>query len=129
MNRSFRLRFDQMREGNPTRSDEEGEAPLSTAALQERPRNLGVIWPDGRQYFFAYAYLVAGEFKGNGENNVVQLQFSAHLVTIQGYGLEPLFLDIMEQTIRWIVVQDERYTVIEENSTVWVTNVQIEAKT
>lgn len=127
MSQGFRLRFDQMRESNPTQSDATAQ-PSESNPFWDRPRNLGLVWPDGRRYFLSYAYLIAGECKSNGTNTVIQLQFSAHVVTLLGYGLDELFLDLVEQRVRWIVVQEERYQALDEAQAV-VMDVQIELKT
>jgi hypothetical protein len=58
MNREFKLRFDQMKESNPTQPEDalssQNTSEYETAAS---PRSLCLIWPSGKQMFFSYAYL------------------------------------------------------------------------
>lgn len=113
MNREFKLRFDQMREGNPSKAEEEGadENLLSPSAPA---RSLCLVWPNGRRFFLNYAYLMAGELKIVGEKNEILLYFSSHTVILRGYGLKTLFSELLEQLTRQIRAVDERYVTAED---------------
>jgi hypothetical protein len=109
MNQGFKLRFDQMREGNPTGSADAAGPDGVSVYPSPSGRTLCLVWPEGRRFFLNYAYLVAGEFRVDGEVNLIQLEFTSHLVTIQGYGLHPLFTDLLDHLPRWIEMTDPRY--------------------
>jgi len=112
MNRSFKLRFDQMKEGNPA----EGEPQASALPEEEftRPLNLCLVWPDGKRFFLSYSYLIAGEFNPEGETNQIQLYFTTYRVSLKGYGLETLFLALLEQLPHQLMAIEPRYVVSEE---------------
>ncbi len=111
MNRDFKLRYDQMREGDPSKTEE----PLPHdpgSGLFHAPghaRNLCLVWPDGKRFFLNYAYLIAGELNLGGEKNEIKLRFSSHTVTLSGYGLESLFMALTDHFPRVIFAVDERY--------------------
>lgn len=123
MSQGFRLRFDQMREGDPTAAA--GGEPESFPTSGQA-RNLCLVWPDGRWAFFNYAYLVAGEFKPDGEMNEIRLNFSAHTVTLLGYGLSALFTALLEHLPRFVVAVDERYRSMEESQSAVVVEMRVE---
>lgn len=117
MNREFKLRFDQMREGDPSKM----EKPVQTETGNDmfhtlvHARNLCLIWPDGKRLFLNYAYLLAGEFTIGSEKNEIKLSFSSHTATLKGYGLEALFMELLDHLPRIIIALDERY-VTEDSS-------------
>lgn len=116
MNREFKLRFDQMREGNPAKPEDSGspETESETGPLSGYTRTLCLIWPNGRRFFLNYAYLLAGELKIVGEKNEILLYFSSHTVMLRGYGLKTLFSELLEQGPRRIRAADERYVTAED---------------
>lgn len=111
MNREFKLRYDQMREGDPAKT-EESAPPTADSGLYHAPghaRNLCLVWPDGKRFFLNYAYLIAGELNLDGEKNVILLHFSSYTVTLAGYGLEMLFRELLDHLPKIIFALDERY--------------------
>ena len=112
MNRSFKLRFDQMKEGNPAEAE-----PQASALPEEgftRPLNLCLVWPDGKRFFLSYSYLIAGEFDPEGETNRIQLHFTTYRVSLKGYGLETLFTALLEHLPHQLIAIEPRYVVSEE---------------
>lgn len=114
MNREFKLRFDQMKESNPTQPEEalssQNPSEYETAAS---PRSLCLIWPSGKQMFFSYAYLISAEFDPEGEANEINLHFSSHDIVVRGYGLADLFTDLSEHLTRFITAVNPRYALDE----------------
>ncbi|WP_273213292.1 hypothetical protein [Runella zeae] len=108
MNREFKLRFDQMREGNPSKAEEEG-ADENLLLPSAPARSLCLVWPNGRRFFLSYAYLMAGELNLSREKNEIMLYFSSHTVTLRGYGLESLFTELMQHLPSLIYQSEERY--------------------
>lgn len=114
MNPNFRLRFDQMRESTPTERPE-ASVPDDQASDTTRyeivghVRNLCLGWPDGRRMFLNYAYLVACEYMPGDDKNSIRLSFSSHTVALNGYGLETLFMALLDHLPRLIMAEDERY--------------------
>ena len=127
MNQGFKLRFDQLRDNDPT-----GPADGSDMLLVEQyptngnTRNVCLVWPDGRRAFLNYAYLVAGEYEPNGETNVIRLGFSSHNVTLQGYSLEPLFMALLDHLPRIITAIDPRYVLDEDRESSVVISIVLE---
>jgi len=115
MSQDYKLRYDQIREGDPTKSNT--SAPSKKDELMEvyqtpsHARNLCLVWLDGKRMFFNYAYLVSGEYSANGEKNVILLHFASYMVQLQGYGLEALFMSILDHSPKIITMTDERYVV------------------
>ncbi|MEJ7659601.1 MAG: hypothetical protein WKG07_08225 [Hymenobacter sp.] len=116
-----------MRENNPTKPNDP-LAPLLQNTAYETPghaRNLCFIWPDGKQHFINYAYLVGGELTTGGETNVVILNFSAYTVTLKGYRLEQIFHALLDHLPRCVTVMDKRYSdSIDEDQSV-VTDISV----
>lgn len=112
MNRNFKLRFDQMKESNPAEAE-----PQASALPEEeftRPLNLCLVWPDGKRFFLSYSYLIAGEFDPEGETNRIHLYFTTYRVSLKGYGLEALFMALLEQLPHQLMAIEPRYVVSEE---------------
>jgi len=114
MNPNFRLRFDQMRESAPTErpdTDRTDDAAGDTTRYETtgHVRNLCLGWPDGRRMFLNYAYLVACEYAPGDDKNSICLSFSSHTVTLNGYGLETLFMALLDHLPRVIMAVDDRY--------------------
>lgn len=101
---------------------------LDTYAQPGYSRQLCLGWPDGRRMFFNYAYLMAGEFDPNGEKNIIKLIFSSHTVLLQGYGLEPLFMDLLDQLPRQLMAIDPRYVLDDEPQKTVITGIVVEKK-
>jgi hypothetical protein len=117
MNREFKLRYDQMREGDPAKTEETAQ-PNTDSGLYHAPghaRNLCLVWPDGKRFFLNYAYLIAGELNLDGEKNVILLHFSSHTVTLAGYGLGALFRELLDHLPRIIFAVDERYIMADDS--------------
>ncbi|MCK8491756.1 hypothetical protein M0L20_07820 [Spirosoma sp. RP8] len=108
MNQGFKLRYDQMRQSNPTGSDPQ-TVDQNDHSSPGHVRNLCFNWPDGKRMFFNYAYLIACEFNPESDKNAIQLVFSSHIVTLHGYGLDPLFISLLDHLPRFITMIDERY--------------------
>ncbi|SFF14879.1 hypothetical protein [Spirosoma endophyticum] len=129
MNQGFKLRYDQLRENDPTSS--ENELNLQEAELYTGPdhsRNVCLVWPDGRRAFFNYAYLVAVEFEPNTEKNLIKLSFSSHHVALQGYSLQALFMTLLDHLPRIITATDSRYVLDTDRNKPIVIEMLIEKK-
>lgn len=109
MNHGFKLRFDQMRESDPASTNEVGQDAAMLYETAGHVRNICFVWPDGKKAFYNYAYLVAGEFEPNGEQNEIRLSFSSHNVTLKGYSLETLYMALLDHLPRIITASDPRY--------------------
>ncbi len=123
MNREFKLRFDQMREGNPSKAEEDADENLLPNSAPAR--SLCLVWPNGRRFFLSYAYLMAGELHLSREKNEILLYFSSHTVTLRGYGLESLFTELMQHLPRLIYQSEERYVTPEQNQGAFATQIEV----
>ncbi|GCC49832.1 hypothetical protein SanaruYs_00460 [Chryseotalea sanaruensis] len=84
-------------------------------AFYDMPGNARMVtfaWPDGRELFLNYAYLVSGEITEAGETTTLFLTFTTHQITIKGHGLQELFVSLTGQTAKTLRKQDPRYTAI-----------------
>ena len=111
MSQDFRNRYEQLRASDPTKPENASETTES-GSFYETPghsRNLCLVWPDGRRMFLSYAYLAAGKFAVESEFNIINLYFSLHTVTVKGYALESLFMQLLDQMPRLISESDSRY--------------------
>ena len=130
MDHGFKTRFDQMRENNPASS--EAKQPIQIVPNHDTfhpigyARNLCLGWPEGRRCFFNYAYLITAEFLPGQDMNLIRLEFSSHQVVLKGYGLEALFMQLLDHLPRIITAVDARYTVnrVEEEGLVISVEVQ-----
>ena len=111
MNPEFKLRVDQMRQGDPSKSDNRFGSDGDTAVshLAGYARNLCLVWPDGRRHFLNYAYLVGGEFIVGEDMNQITLNFSSYTAVLKGYGLQSLFLELLDHSPKIISAVDPRY--------------------
>ena len=108
MSQDFKLRFDEMKQGNPTRADEtlrpsDNDYFDSTAAV----RNLCLVWPDNRMKFYNYAYLVSGDYVP--DESSILLTFTTDKVVIKGTMLVTLFEALLAHLPRKLVCAGERY--------------------
>ncbi|WP_375447214.1 hypothetical protein [uncultured Fibrella sp.] len=125
MNHGFKLRFDQMRESDPTSTNEVGQ---DTAKLYETPghaRNICFVWPDGKKAFYNYAYLIATEFEPHDDRNMITLNFSSYQISLSGYHLESLFMALLDHLPRIVTALDARYALAEETQTPIVIEIKV----
>lgn len=129
MSHGFKLRFDEMRESDPTNSDstkqDENELFYQSSG---HARNVCFVWSNEKRLFLNYAYLVSGEFNPNEEKNLITLTFSSHTVSLHGYNLETLFTALMEHLPRIIFEVDSRYALGSELRDVIIVEIIVEKK-
>ncbi len=116
MSQGFKLKFDQMRESNPAKQDA-GTGSPSKAYDEFYPeagntRNLCFVWRDGRRTFINYSYLISAEYLP--DESCIVLTFTSQTLVLKGVNLEPLFYELMHQSVRQITCTDERYNVVSE---------------
>jgi hypothetical protein len=130
MSQDLKLRFDQMRNNNPAKPVVEKPAePEDGNRLSHaygNVRNLRLVWPDGNQSFFNYAYLIRADFSPGDDLNIIHLGFSGQDITIKGYGLEELFEQLVDHLPRTITAIDPRYIPVELVDGVFVIEIKIE---
>ncbi|WP_319480257.1 hypothetical protein [uncultured Draconibacterium sp.] len=84
------------------------------------------VWPDGNEQAFAYAHLSKVTFSLTDDVNIIEAAFTKEQLTIKGYRLHQLYLDLINHTVNQIVVKDERYTQLSsENEEPYVTEVEV----
>lgn len=129
MSHGFKLRFDEMRESDPTNLDktQTNEVPefYQTAG---HARNICFIWSNERRLFLNYSYLIACEFNPNDEKNQIKLIFSSHTVSLIGYNLLPLYTALLDHLPRFIREIDSRYVLEGESEEVIVVEIIVEKK-
>lgn len=125
MSHGYKLRFDQMKENNPTPSESDPQNEGNYYPTKGSIRNLALIFKDGNIRGFPYAFIVDYFFKVNDENNVIILELSSKTISLIGYKLWPLYWEIFDQTPRIIQEVDKRYATGTESA---VTKIVIEEK-
>ena len=130
MSQDYKLRYDQIWEGDPTKSNtpapSKKDESMEVYQTPSHARNLCLVWLDGKRMFFNYSYLISGEYSANGEKNIILLHFASYTVQLQGYGLEPIFMSILDHSPKIITMIDERY--MQDNSEATVMNILVERK-
>ncbi len=125
MSQDFRSRYSEMRENDPTSPDSPGEKNSDGNdhyVTHSNVRNIAFIWPDGRQLFLNYSYLVSGEY--SPDTATIVLLFTTHKVMLKGLKLIDLFDDLMAHLPRVIVCTDARYNMLSDSGPV-VNEVQV----
>lgn len=128
MSQGFKLRYDELREGDPSKPENNKEE-LEAGQIYRGPghaRSLCLIWPDNTRMFFNYAYLISGTFTIGEERNMIRLNFSGHTVQLGGYALELLFMQLLEHTTRIVIATEERYLMDMPANEVLVTEISVE---
>jgi hypothetical protein len=130
-NRKFKLKYDELREGNPAKQPDEDAASSSEITHEHyngpgNIRNLTFAWPDGRRMFLNYAYLVACELSTTDEKNMIVLHFTSHVLTLKGYELEKLFVYLGNQTASIVNQIDPRYIEGFDEKNCVVTEISVE---
>jgi hypothetical protein len=130
MSQGFKLRYDQMREEDSSEPDISSAEPEAGQIYRAagHARSLCLVWPDNTRMFFNYAYLVSGTFNDHNEQNSINLYFSSHVVQISGFGLEALFMALLEHTPRIIVAIEERYVLDNPTGEATVIEISVEEK-
>jgi hypothetical protein len=129
MNTDLKLRFDQMRQGDPTKPDNSsgGTGDSTVSHLTGYARNLCLVWPDGRRYFLNYAYLIGGEFLVGEEMNQITLSFSSHTAILRGYGLQTLYMELLDHLPKILFAVDSRYAQNKRGKDTLILSMVIEA--
>lgn len=128
MNQKFKLRFDQMRENNQ-------EQPSTSTPTKEQEGhysghvfNLCIELVNGNHIGFEYAYLQSQDFDQSGDENVIKLNFTSARVTLYGFSLKSLAMDLLRHIPEFIKVIDSRYIPTYDSKEGLVTKVVIEEK-
>lgn len=117
MSHHFNLKFNEMRENNPTDENADGVTPDSVNyPTPSNGRNICFVWPNGKQTALNYSYLVLWNF--DPEQNRIDLIFTTHSVTITGIKLNDLFNNILMGITRKVIAIDKRYAGLESNGVV-----------
>jgi len=124
MSQGFNLKFDRMRENIPANTDGVNQGNPDRYDTPGYTRNVCFVWPDGKRMFFNYAYLLAAEFNPREDMNEIKLEFSGQTVSLKGYGLEGLFMELLDHLPRVVMAVDERY-VSKTNHSSFVQNIYI----
>jgi len=128
MNPEFKLRFDQMRQGDPSKPDNVSAADGENALYHPMgfARNLCLVWPDGGRYFLNYAYLISAEFVVGDDMNKITLNFSSHTAILNGHGLEPLYMEFLDHLPKLVFAVDPRYLQNKSANNILVVNMAVE---
>lgn len=129
MSHGFKLRFDEMRESDPTNLD--ATQKIETDDFYQNSghaRNICFVWSNEKRLFLNYAYLIAGEFNPNDEKNLIKLIFSSHTVSLYGYHLESLYAALLDHLPRFIIETDARYDLSDESKEGIVVEIIVEKK-
>ena len=110
MSQGYKLRFDQMKESDPT---ELKQSPThdepSTYPSDSSSRELCLVFKDGTMDFIPYSYIVYKKFRMSNEKNSITIELPTKVITLSGYGLLELVQSISRQIPRTIYQIDERY--------------------
>lgn len=129
MNHGFKLRFDEMRESDPTNLDTTQKSEADEFYQSSgHTRNVCFVWSNEKRLFLNYAYLIAGEFNPNDEKNLIKLIFSSHTVSLYGYHLEDLYTALLDHLPRFIIETDARYALNGESKEGIVIEIIVEKK-
>ncbi len=127
MSQGFKLKYDKMRENDPTHrqaSSEEGAKAYEQFYNEEsHARNICFVWPDGRRKFLSYSYLVSGEY--SPDESIITLAFTTDVFVLIGVNLEPLFYEIMNHLAKQVICTDVRYNLIGEDQRFVVNDIQV----
>lgn len=127
MSQGFKLKYDQMRESDPTSPQAKPETP--SRAFDEfyenegHTRNICFVWRDGKRMFLNYGYLIFVEYFP--DKNSIVLSFTSHIITLTGVNFEGLFYDLMQHLPKQIICTDPRYNIIDENDKALVNEIQV----
>jgi len=110
MSQGFKLRFDQMKENNPSTQDSSSEGENSAFYPSEGSiRELCLVFKDGNMDAFPYSYIMYRKFRMSDAKNSIIIELPSKVITLSGYGLLQLFLAIARQLPRTVYQIDERY--------------------
>lgn len=128
-NQRFKLKYDQLREGNPANKPDGNDSEVENQFYEKHGnvRNVCFAWPDGKKIFLNYAYLVSGELNVSDEMNIVTLTFTSHTATLKGYNLALLFDKLNLQIPETIAVVEKRYASKNKDDEFTVIEIAIEA--
>jgi len=110
MSQGYKLRFDEMKENNPSTPDStsEGENPAFYQS-EGSIRELCLVFKDGTMDFIPYSYIVYKRFRISNDKNSIIIELPSKMITLSGYGLLQLILAISRQLARTVYQIDERY--------------------
>ncbi|MBE7172477.1 MAG: hypothetical protein INR73_17965 [Williamsia sp.] len=127
MSQGFKLKFDQLRENDPTHREKPlqdgGKAYEQFYPEESHARNICFVWQSGKRLFLNYSYLISGEYLP--EERTLTLAFTTQTFILKGVNLENLFYEVMNHAVRQIVCADERYNLVGEDEKFVVNDIQI----
>lgn len=117
-----------------TRIEEELDKRKKGEAIFETGKSRGksiypfvrFMWPDGDEKAFAYAHLNKVTFSLTEDVNVIEAAFTKERITIKGYRLHSLYLDLINHTVSQVEIKDERYTLLSmDDNQPYVTEIKV----
>lgn len=127
MSQNFKLKYDQMRDSNPTKPEAEPDHHLKEVEQfypeEGKTRHICFVWRDGKRKFMNYSYLVSGDYLP--DESIITLTFTTETFILKGVNLEVLFYDIMQQWVRQVTCVDQRYNVVGEDQKFVVNEIEI----
>lgn len=113
MSQSFKLKFDHLKENDPTpESIDEDISSVVEYPSAGNTRNICFEWLNGRKQFLNYAYLISCEF--DPETKKITMQFTTHYIRITGEHLNVLFDSLLSNAPKIIKEIEERYKLLNE---------------
>jgi hypothetical protein len=120
MNQNFKLKYDQLKEGDPTK-----DAQDNSYVRESNARNVCFVLSEGKMKAMNYSYLVSIEYdETKGE---IVLSFTSDIVTLAGVHLKELFFEFMEHRPRIVEAKEERYNSLEETEKPLINKIRISA--
>lgn len=124
MSQGFKLKFDEMRDNDPSGSSmPRSKTSEEFYSEESHARNICFVWLDGKRMFLNYSYLVSGEYEP--DENTIALTFTSQTLVLKGINLEGLFYNIMHHLTKQITCADARYNEIKEDDKFVVNEIQI----
>jgi hypothetical protein len=106
MSHDFRLKFDEIKQNDPTSTENNNNSNTQEYSSPGHVRNIDFVWPDGKREFLNYAYLVNAKYDPEGS---ITLAFTSDTVVINGSGLNQLYDGILHQLTKSVFCLDPRY--------------------
>lgn len=119
MNRGFNLKYDQMKQNDPTNNPQTGDDSDQSIILydpDEQVRNICFVIDTTRRMFLNYSYLISGEYLP--EENKIILTFTTYNIVIIGVNLVPFYNHLMDNKVRMVLAVDSRYNDLVDNKPV-----------
>jgi len=125
MNQQYRDNFENIQDRDSSNASPSGVDGSGLSDEIDNPRGITFVLANANTKTLFYSYLIAIDFAA--ESGTIMLEFTSHVVKLQGVNLRILLEQLITQRVSVIRYSDARYNLLDAENTCQVNSIDVEA--